>query len=139
MYYDEAADAVLEAGSNDVVAEIRRLTAGRGADISFEAVGIGPAFQTALEGLRKGGHLTLIGNLAPTIDLALQSAVTREITIYGSCASRGEYPACLDMIARGTINVEMLISAVAPLAEGKDWFQRLYSQEKGLLKVILTP
>jgi L-iditol 2-dehydrogenase len=133
------ADVCINATADDVKAEISRLTAGRGADIACEAVGTGAAFQTALDSLRKGGHLTLIGNLAPTIELALQTVVTREITLYGSCASCGEYPACLDMIARGSINVDKLISAVAPLSEGADWFQRLYNQEKGLLKVILTP
>jgi L-iditol 2-dehydrogenase len=43
------------------------------------------------------------------------------------------------MIARGAINVNPLISAVAPLSEGAKWFQRLYQKEKGLLKVILVP
>ncbi len=133
------ADVCINATADDVRAEISRLTAGRGADIACEAVGTGAAFQTALDSLRKGGHLALIGNLASAIELPLQIVVTREITLYGSCASCGEYPACLDMIARGVINVDKLISAVAPLSEGADWFQRLYRQEKGVLKVILAP
>ena len=40
---------------------------------------------------------------------------------------------------RGAINVDPLISSVAPLSEGASWFQRLYQKEKGLLKVILVP
>jgi L-iditol 2-dehydrogenase len=43
------------------------------------------------------------------------------------------------MIARGTVNVDVMISKVAPLSEGAEWFDRLYRQEKGLMKVILTP
>jgi L-iditol 2-dehydrogenase len=61
------------------------------------------------------------------------------MTLNGSCASRGEYPACLDMIARGTIDVDALTSAVAPLADGASWFERMYQGEPGLIKVILTP
>ena len=57
----------------------------------------------------------------------------------GSCASRGEYPACLDLMAAGAIRVEPLISAVAPLAEGPGWFERLYRQEPDLMKVVLNP
>jgi len=133
------ADVCINATADDVGTEISRLTAGRGADIACEAVGTEAAFQTALGSLRKGGHLALIGNLVPAIEMPLQVIVTREVTLYGSCASCGEYPACLDMIARGGINVDKLISAVAPLSEGAEWFQRLYRQEKGLLKVILTP
>jgi len=80
-----------------------------------------------------------VGNLSPTVELPLQVAVMRELTLYGSCASRGEFPACLHMMARGVVDVGPLISAVAPLAEGASWFDRLYMREPGLMKVILTP
>ena len=73
------------------------------------------------------------------LNIEMQTTVTGEFTINGSCASRGEYPACLDMIADGAVNVDSLITAIAPLAEGDRWFQRLYQKEKGLLKVILEP
>jgi threonine dehydrogenase-like Zn-dependent dehydrogenase len=93
----------------------------------------------AVKSVRKGGAVTLVGNLSPSAELPLQSVVTREITLYGSCASRLEYPACLDLIARGKVNVDALMSQVAPLAEGAEWFTRLYRAEPGLMKVILTP
>lgn len=119
--------------------EIANLTAGRGADVAFEVVGMTPTLKRALASLRKGGQLTLVGNISPSVELPLQSAVTREITLNGTCASCGEYGACLDLIASGKVNVDALISAAAPLAQGAQWFNRLYSREKGLNKVILTP
>ncbi len=118
---------------------IFELTYGRGADRAFEAVGIEATVNTAFDLVRKGGAITLIGNLAPQINFPLQRAVTREITLYGVCASCGEYPACLDMIANGSVDVAPLISAVAPLSEGAAWFERLYNKEPGLMKVVLTP
>jgi threonine dehydrogenase-like Zn-dependent dehydrogenase len=39
----------------------------------------------------------------------------------------------------GAINVDPLISAVAPLSEGAEWFDRLYARQQGLMKVILQP
>lgn len=133
------ADESLNPDAVDVVAHVLERTAGRGADLAFEAVGVNPTFQLAIHSLRKGGSLSLVGNLDPMTDFPLQSVVTRELTLYGSCASQGEYPACLDMIARGVIDVDGMISTVAPLAEGAAWFERLYRREPGLLKVILTP
>jgi L-iditol 2-dehydrogenase len=65
--------------------------------------------------------------------------VTREITVLGSCASRGDYPACLDLLARGAIDLEPLLSAVAPLDEGPTWFERLHAGKEGLMKVVLVP
>jgi L-iditol 2-dehydrogenase len=133
------ADFTLNSSEAEVVSEIEKLTGNRGADVVIEAVGITPAVKTALASVCKGGTVTVIGNLSPKIEIPLQRLVAGEITFNGSCASRGDYPACLEMIARGAINVDALISAVAPLSEGEKWFQRLYKKERGLLKVILVP
>ncbi|MCL4191792.1 MAG: galactitol-1-phosphate 5-dehydrogenase [Thermoguttaceae bacterium] len=123
----------------DAVAEVQRRTGGRGADIVIEAAGFSETVAQAVRLARKGGSIGLVGNLSPQVELPLQAVVTRELTLYGSCASSGEYPACLDLIARGAIKVEPLMSSVAPLEEGAKWFERLYRREPGLMKVILRP
>jgi L-iditol 2-dehydrogenase len=129
----------INSGVENALPLIQELTSGRGADVSFEAVGMTVTVDLALRCLRKGGAVTLVGNVAPKVEFPLQVAVTRELAIHGSCASRGEYPACLDMLARGDLNAEPLISAAAPLEQGADWFDRLYRKEPGLLKVVLKP
>lgn len=123
----------------DVIAQIVEQTSGRGADVALECVGISATVKLALDSVRKGGSVTLVGNVAPTVELGLQSAVTRQIRLQGSCASSGEYPACIALMSRGEIRVEPLLSAVAPLEEGPAWFERLYAREPGLLKVVLQP
>jgi len=133
------ADVGLKADECDVRGEVLKRTGGLGADVAFEVVGLQETVRTAEVVLRKGGSLTLIGNFCPTVEWPLQSVVTREITVYGSYISRGEYPACLEMIARGAVKVDELISATAPLSEGAEWFKRLYNKEPGLFKVILLP
>ena len=45
----------------------------------------------------------------------------------------------MDMIVAKKIDVDSLISAVAPLSEGVSWFKRLYDKEPRLMKVILKP
>lgn len=131
------ADVSLQADACDVAAEVRNHTDGRGADVALEVVGFSPTVQTAIACLRKGGALTLVGNLSPTVEIPLQAVVTRQLTLAGSCANGGEYPACLDLLARRAIQTEPLVTATPPLAEGADWFKRLYAGERGLLKVIL--
>lgn len=133
------ADAGLNPEDCNVPAEVRDMTGGRGADLALEAVGVTAAVKTAVECLRKGGSLALIGNISPTVELPLQAVVTRQLSLYGCCASCGECPECLEMIARGAVNVDTLISAVAPLGEGASWFERLYNREPRLMKVILVP
>jgi L-iditol 2-dehydrogenase len=133
------ADIGLKADEVDVTAEVYKYTGNRGADIAFEVVGIGPTLQSAIASLKKGGSLTLVGNLKPTVDFPLQSVVTRQISLYGSCASAGEYQDCLDLIESGKVDVDSFISAVPPLSEGASWFERLHAGEPGLMKVILKP
>lgn len=133
------ADEGINARQVDVAEAVAARTEGRGADLALEVVGATASIVTALGAVRKGGVVTLVGNLAPQVELPLQSVVTREITLYGSCSSAGEYPACIDMLARGRIRVRPLISALAPLEEGPAWFERLYGHEPGLMKVVLQP
>jgi len=105
----------------------------------FEAVGATDPIRTAIGCVRKGGTVTLIGNIRPNIDLPLQPIVTREIRLQGSCASSGEYPECIELMGRGLINVSPMLTARAPLEEGASWFSRLYSHEPNVMKVVLEP
>lgn len=108
-------------------------------DLAIEAVGRPETVAAAIACVRKGGAVILVGNVTPRVDLPLQDVVTREISLYGSCASSGEYPACIDLMASGAIDVGPLISATVPLEEGPAWFDRLYEGGSGLMKVILRP
>ena len=133
------ASHTLNSATEDVLAKVRALTGGLGADLAVEAVGMPETVELAVGCVRKGGAVTLVGNVTPRVELPLQAVVTRELTLHGSCASAGEYPACLDMLASGSVKTGPILSAVAPLAEGASWFDRLYRKEPGLLKVVLAP
>ncbi len=133
------ADAALNPKDCAVSEAVLEHTNGLGADAAFEAVGLAETIRTGIASLKKGGALCLVGNLSPSVEVPLQTIVARELTLHGSCASCGDYPACIDLVQRGVVQVAPLISAVAPLAEGAAWFDRLYRGEPGLMKVILTP
>lgn len=109
------------------------------ADVSFEVVGYNDTVGSAFRCVRKGGTVVLVGNLSPTIEFPLQHVVSREIAVLGSCASSGEIPECIDLLAAGVVDVDPIISLKAPLDEGPELFARLYGGEKTLMKVILQP
>lgn len=133
------ADHVLLSGDEKIQEKIKSFTGNRGADLSFEAVGISDTVNIAIESVRKGGKVVLIGNITPSIDFPLQKVVTRELRILGSCAIRGEYEAVLNLLETGKISVDDQISKVAPLSEGALWFDKLYYKKEELNKVILVP
>ncbi|HEY4378730.1 MAG TPA: galactitol-1-phosphate 5-dehydrogenase [Acidobacteriaceae bacterium] len=133
------ADVTILVSSADLPARVMRLTNGRGVDLALEAVGRNETVTSAIDCVRKGGTVTLVGNIEARVDLPLQKVVTRQIRLQGSCASAGEYPEAIEMVANGTIQVAPMISAIAPLHDGPAWFERLYAREPNLMKVILDP
>ena len=133
------ADVTIQVSNPELLKIILNETSGRGADVVMEVVGIEPTVNLAVDCARKGGTVMLVGNLAPEVKFPLQKVVTRQLKVLGSCASAGEYPLCLDLIASGKIKVDQLISKVAPLEDGNEWIHRLYNKEAGLMKVILKP
>lgn len=122
-----------------VTAQVSEFTNGEGVDLAVEAVGRNETVAAAIAALRKGGTVVLVGNITSEVTLPLQKVVTRQIRLQGSCASAGEYLRSIELMASAAINVKPLISAVAPLEEGADWFKRLHAREPGLTKVVLTP
>jgi L-iditol 2-dehydrogenase len=120
-------------------AQILQLTGGSGVDLAIEAVGNNQTVAAAIESVRKGGTVILVGNISPEVTLPLQKVVTRQIRLQGSCASSGEYPRAIELLASGAIQVKPLITAVAPLDDGPKWFKRLHAREPNLMKVVLTP
>src|ERR1022692_4773369 len=133
------ADETLLVSGADLLREVLRLTNGRGVDVVLEAVGRNETVASAIDCVRKGGTVTLVGNIAPEVYLPLQKVVTRQIRLQGSCASSGEYPEAIELVSSGRIKVAPMISAVAPLRDGPEWFERLYAREPNLMKVILDP
>ena len=145
------ARGVAEITAVDIDPEKRKLAAELGADrtaessvgmdldASIEAVGITETVDMALRSVRKGGRVSLIGNFSPTVLWPLQVAVTRELSVFGSCASQGDYEESLRLIASGSVQVDPLISARIGLGEAPGYFARLHAREPGLMKVMVCP
>src|SRR5882762_1683714 len=119
--------------------KIFQLTDNEGVDVALECVGRDETVAASIDAARKGGTVVLVGNIAPNVNLPLQKVVTRQIRLQGSCASAGEYPRAMELLAGGAIKVKPLITAIAPLEEGASWFARLHNREPHLVKVVLTP
>ena len=133
------ADETFLSSGAELVEAMLQQTRGRGVDVVLEAVGREETIAAGIDCVRKGGTVTLVGNITPQILLPLQKVVSRQIRLQGSCASAGEYPQAMEMIARGEIKVESLITAIAPLSEGASWFARLHAHEPNLMKIVLDP
>jgi erythritol/L-threitol dehydrogenase len=132
------ADAVLNPQSEDAVAAVKRLTGGYGADVYIEAAGHPSAAQQGLDMLRRLGTFVVFSvlNEPATINWTTVGD-QKELTIHGSHLGPYCYPAAIDAIASGTIDVKRLISAEYPLEQ----FDEAMAAARGgaNLKTLLIP
>lgn len=130
------ADAVINSRTQDALSEIKKL-APMGADVVFEAVGIGATVENALDLVRRGGSVTLVGNAQPRADLGMQKIVLKELRVHGSYACANEYETAIKLLEQGRTYVDDIISVVAPIEEGQTYLDKLVGGREKMVKVVL--
>ena len=112
------ADATVAPGDAALEA-VMRATDGRGADLIIETVGQVPVIADAIKLVRTGGRLMLFGiHTAETGDLPFYQLYFKELNIINARAAKGEdYPASIELVRRGTVRLEPLLSHRMPLGE----------------------
>lgn len=133
------ANVTIDPSAGDPAEALQAAVGRPDADVVFEAVGVEATVALGVRLTKLGGHLTLIGNVTPAIQVNPQEIIARELTIRGSAAIAGEYPACLNYIAQGRLQVKPFISRIAPLEDGQAAFDALHHGEPGLMKILLRP
>ena len=135
------ADVVLDVNQvKDPVAEVRRLTEGRGADFVVEAVGTPQTYEQALEMVRPGGTVAAFGICGgeDTITVRPFDLVLGEKTIVGSCAGVGpDWPDAIALLAQGHIKPQSLFSLAVPVEELEAALQELRT-DPNLTKVFVS-
>jgi NDMA-dependent alcohol dehydrogenase len=107
----------VRADTGDAVAAVMGLTEGRGADVVFEVIGLGPTIDQAINATRKGGEVVLVG--VPRLDVMvnlnaaftwLYLAKTIKGCWYGSADVHRDVPKLLELWKAGDLKLEELIS-----------------------------
>ena len=107
----------------------------RAFDVTVEASGSSSGFETALRLLRPRGTLVLKSTFHAVTELNAAPVVVDEISIVGSRC--GRFAPALELLRRGAVEVDSLVHAEFPLADGVRAFER--AAEPGVLKVLLRP
>ena len=104
-------------------------------DVVVEASGSPSGFALALDLLRPKGTLVLKSTFHDITKMDAARIVVDEITIVGSRC--GRFKPAIELLAKGSVDVESLISEEHPLADGVYAMQR--AGERGVMKVLLRP
>ena len=132
----------LNPAREDVVEVARELTDGRGADAVIEAVGKPELVQKAIEVARPGGRISVIGVLIEN-EVAipiLQGMMGKNLTLKsGIVPPQHYYPELLQLIRRGRLAPEQIITHRLPLTDGVRGYEIFDAHEEDVLKVVLEP
>jgi S-(hydroxymethyl)glutathione dehydrogenase/alcohol dehydrogenase len=127
---------VIKADDGDPVAKVLELTGGRGADTSFEVIGLGATMEQAINTTRNGGEVVLVG--VPRLDVFLNLhaaftflylAKTVKGCWYGSSNVNEDVPKLLDLYRSGRLDLEDLISREIAVEDVNDAFDAMQSGE----------
>ena len=135
-----ATDGV-DASQGDVVARIREMTAGRGADYVFEAAGRQDTFPLSVEAVRPGGQVVWLGKINANEEVRFrwgslmgERAIVR--SSYGNARPRRDFPWLVDEYLKGRLKLDELITRRIRLEDINDGFAVL-ARGEGIRIVVM--
>jgi alcohol dehydrogenase len=121
-----------------VAEAIKERTSGRGADATIEANGAKPTYELALECVRAGGHVSLIGVFEKPQELAMNKLWIKNINISMGLVNANRIPELIKLIQKGKINTNFLITHRAPLADILKGYDIFGGKKDNCLKWVVT-
>jgi L-iditol 2-dehydrogenase len=134
----ELGHETVDFSAEDPVAAVRERT-GSGADVVLECSGAAEAVGEAVEMVRKGGRVAVIGIPLEDARLPMPRLVLDEIDVVGVRATAGEMPRAIELVARGRIRLRELITHRFALEDFADAYATFTERRDGALKVIVRP
>jgi len=135
------ADQTINAKHEDTVERTKKLTAGYGADVVIEAIGMPATWEQALRMARKGGTVLEFGGCPPETEIKVSTEQLHygETTVMGAFhTTPAHFKKALNLIASGTINVKPLITSRMKLDNIKRAFETL-TTSKTDIKIAVSP
>jgi threonine dehydrogenase-like Zn-dependent dehydrogenase len=137
------ANVVINHREQDPVAEIRRLTGGRGADVAIEALGRQETFENALRSIRPGGTLSSLGVYSGKLVApyeAIYAGLGDQRIVTTLCPGGKErMRRLMEMIAQERVDLTPLLTHHFALDDIEHAFDVFSHQRDGVLKVVLHP
>jgi L-iditol 2-dehydrogenase len=132
------ADLTVSTGDGGIQA-VREATHGHGVDIVIESTGMVKCIGDAISMVRPGGTVVLFGiYTASEGALPFYQLYYKEPIVISARAAMGEdFPESIDLVARGRITLDPLVTQVLPVAELTRALGLLESDADGRMKIIL--
>lgn len=137
------ANVLLNPKDCDLVATIKRLTDGRGADVTIEALGKQETFENALRSTRAGGTLSSLGvysgKLVAPYEAFYAGLGDHKVVTTLCPGGKERMRRLMQMIAQRRVDLSPLVTHRFALDNIADAFELFSHQRDGVLKVALYP
>jgi alcohol dehydrogenase len=137
------ANIVLNQDEVDVVAEIKRLTGGKGVDVAIEALGTQATFESALRVLRAGGTLSSLGVYSGKLSIPLEpfaAGLGNQKIITTLCPGGKErMRRLIELVLHGRLDLVPLITHTFPLDRIVEAYELFGEKKDGVIKVAIRP
>ena len=132
------AEVVLDPNADDLPAQVRRLTGGRGADTSLDCSGTVKAHRLCIDATRRRGHVAFVGECGQDTPIKVSPDLIRKgLTLHGPWHyNLALFPQIMKVIQQSPV-IDQLISHVIPMSEVQRAFELSASHQ--CAKVILKP
>jgi (R,R)-butanediol dehydrogenase/meso-butanediol dehydrogenase/diacetyl reductase len=132
------AATVLNPQTDNLAVEVGRCTEGLGPDVVFVCTAAPQAYADALNLVRRGGQVFVLGLCVEPVPTDFMSLVLGELDIRGGYLGHGAFPAALEYIAQGRVRVELLITHEIELDELVErGFHELLKPDIQVIKVLV--
>ena len=137
------ADRVIDYRKTDVVAEIRRITGGRGVDVAIEALGTQQTFENSLRVLKPGGVLSSLGVYSGKLVLPLDAFAAglgdHQVVTTLCPGGKERMRRLMEVIDGGRVELGGLVTHRFKLDQMEEAYDLFANQRDGVLKVAITP
>jgi len=131
------ADYALNPQKVDVVQALKDMTGGRGADVTIEANGFEPTFKGAIDGVRAGGTVSLIGVFEKPQVVEMNKLWKKNIAIKMGLVNANRISELIDLIKEGKLNMKPLITHTLPLSQVAEGYDIFEERRDNAIKVVL--
>ena len=127
-------------GEQDIREAITEYTGGRGVDVVLEYSGTIPAVHDAVEIVKQGDTVQLVGNFTAEMpQIPIQRMVERELSVSGLFRYANCYPASLDMIGAGVVDTKALVTHRFKLDEVPEAMAWVDENKDEVVKAVVQP
>ena len=130
-------DGVINCKTQDLSECVKEITSGNGMDVCVEAAGAPETLLSCVEQVCFGGKLSLVGNTKREVTFNHSLLVKKELNIFGSRNSKNEFEPIIDLMLKGKVSVDSIITDVYSIQDVQEAFDALKNNDGSHAKVLI--